>query len=187
MGPFETQVESAFANPAPPGLVLEGLRETPWGLGTVWRCESLTEATVATGSQSGRLLVSPTTGWVLLDVPNDFVRGVFASLDEPDAVLPINQQFGQTELDAHISVMSKDEVEQAGGVNKIRAHDGRRFRYQLGALKMVNTPQSVEWKRAWYVTVKSPELEAFRKELGLTARPNNNKFEFHITVAGIRK
>jgi len=111
---------------------------------------------------------------------------VFDTMDEPGISLPISDEFGSGKLDAHISVMNKDEVRDAGGPKVVKASDGRSFRYQLGPMKVVKPARAGGWKRVWYITVKSPELETFRKEHGLSARLNKNKFDFHITVAVIR-
>jgi len=179
MGPFESIVEDRFS--------ATGLVETPWGWGTVTEClrEAATATpAIATGRMSGELKLS-SSGWALLDVPNSFVRGVFDSMDEPGISLPISSEFGSGKLNAHVSVMDKDEVDDAGGPTVVRASDGRAFRYQLGPMKVVK-PKRGSWKRVWYITVNSPELEAFRKEHGLSARPNKNKFDFHVTVAVIK-
>lgn len=183
MGPFEQMVETVSAGGS------ETLQETPWGLAHVR--ESLTEAAatlaIPTGRMSGELKLSRSSGWALLNVPNSFVRGVFDAMDEEGVELPVSKQFGPGTLNAHISVMNDEEVKQAGGANVIRANDGRTFRYQLGPMKVVTPAKAREWKRIWYITVKSPELEDFRKAHGLSARPNNNKFDFHITVAVLPK
>lgn len=182
MGPFESQVEQQYA---------ERLQWTPWGRGRIQECLSEAVATrvpskaIPTGRMRGSLKMS-SSGWALLDVPNNFVRAIFDTLDEEGIELPISSEYG-SKLNAHISVMSADEVEQAGGRANVAAHDGRTFRYQLGPMKVVSPEKSKDWKRVWYITVESPELEEFRKGFGLTPRPNNNHFDFHITVAVLPK
>lgn len=130
---------------------------------------------------SGRLVAS-SSGWLLLEVPNSLVRGVFDALDAPGAELPTKHTGA---LNAHISVARPEEIKQLGGIEKITER-GLRFKYQLGPLQEV-TPAG--WKgvsKCWFIRVKSPELEKLRKSYGLSAKPNNDKFDFHIT-AGIRK
>jgi len=165
---------------------------TPWGPGLVQSylleavAEKVATKAVPTGRMSGQLKFS-SSGWALLDVPNFFVRSIFSSMDEPGISLPVSGEFGNGKLNAHISVMNPEEVKAAGGKDNVRSHDGRSFRYQLGPMKVVTPMKSKEWRRVWYITVRSPELEEFRKSFGLSARPNKNQFDFHITVAVLLK
>lgn len=165
------------------------LVETPWGWATVRTVYSEAVA-VAKTRMSGKLSLSPSSGWALLSVPNAFVVGVFKTLEdsEPGVSLPISKVFGTGRLNAHISIANKDELNSVPkGTKKIRDRAGDAFHYQLGELKVVTPPTASEFKKAWYVAVKSPELEAFRRSLGLSRRPNKNKFEFHISCAGVRR
>lgn len=128
---------------------------------------------------TGKLYLAD-SGWLMLSVPNAIGRGAFDALNEPGAELPVNKETGR--YNAHISVMRPEEVEQIGGGQKIteRGHD---FHYSLGATKEV-TPDS--WKgvsKVYYLEVVSPELMALRRSYGLTSLPNNDKYEFHITIA----
>ena len=127
-------------------------------------------------SLSGRLYVS-SSGWLLLSVPNAVVRGLFDAMNEPGAELWLNSG-GM--LNAHISVMNDEEVE-ALGADSI-SERGHTFGYTLGRLKQVNPP-SPAYNAVWFVEVKSPELEQLRKSYGLSKRPKDNEYEFHITVA----
>lgn len=134
---------------------------------------------------SGRLIGSA-SGWLLLEVPNALVRGLFAALDVPGAELPPG--YGGGPLRAHISVMRKAEVDSLGGVGKI-SEIGKRYRYQLGELKEVKPGGWEEMDRAWLVEVSSPDLETLRKSYGLPPEPvvDGEVYKFHITVAVRRK
>jgi hypothetical protein len=69
-------------------------------------------------NMSGRLYLAK-SGWLLLSVPNAFVRGVFDALTAPGAELPTTGLMNVPNVDgdvlnAHISVMTPDEVESIG-------------------------------------------------------------------------
>ena len=128
-------------------------------------------------AMAGRLYYSQ-SGWVLLSVPNDFVKGAFASLDEPGVELPPSPT-GQ--LQAHISVMNADEVEKIGGPEKIRER-GQTFHYSLDNLATVKPQGWKDVKTAWIIRVRSPELLLLRRSYGL----GPPKYPFHITIAARR-
>lgn len=133
-------------------------------------------------SLSGELYKSQ-SGWILLSVPNSLVRGAFDALDEPGIELPPSPE---GRLNAHISVMRPEELEAAGiDADKIQER-GKRFHYTLGPLQTVNPAGWDAVSKCWFIKVHSPELKQLRKSYGMTPLPNNNKFEFHITVA-VRK
>jgi hypothetical protein len=125
------------------------------------------------------------SGWGLLSVPNSLVRGVFDAMSESGLELPPSGPNGD-KLNAHISVMSKTDIDKIGGPDKIneRGHD---FSYTLGPLRTVNPGGWDDMSRVWFVEVRSPELEALRKGYGLSGKPNDGKYEFHISVAVRRK
>ena len=133
---------------------------------------------------TGRLYASQ-SGWILLSVPNNVVRGLFDAMQEPGISLPPGSNGGP--FNAHISVMRSEEVEQIGGADKITER-GHFFSYQLGQLKSVTPLGWDDVSKVWFVEVKSPELQALRKSYGLPALPNRNgtELQFHITVA-VRK
>lgn len=134
-------------------------------------------------SLSGMLYASP-NGWILLSVPNDLVRGVFRAMNEPGIELPPSKDDGR--LNAHISVIRKDELAAIGGPDKITER-GKHFRYSLGRLKTVEPAGWSEMSRVWMLTVHSPALQELRRSYGLSSLPNNGQFAFHITVAVRRK
>lgn len=137
---------------------------------------------------AGRLYLAK-SGWLLLSVPNALVRGVYDALDVAGAELPRAGTMNVPNVDAdvlnaHISVMNADEVQQIGE-NNINER-GRMFGYSLGALKEI-TPRNVEGiSKIWVIQVVSPELAAFRKSYGLSPLMNDDH-PFHITVAVRRK
>jgi hypothetical protein len=131
---------------------------------------------------SGELYASK-SGWILLDVPNALVRGAFDALNEPGVELPPKQSGG---LNAHISVMRPEELAKIGGVDKITER-GHHFHYTLGPIKEVKPSGWDEMSKVWYIQVRSPELQDLRKSYGLSAKPNDDKFDFHITIAVRRK
>lgn len=132
----------------------------------------------ATAALVGTLYLSR-SGWLLLSVPNAVVRGLFDALHEPGTELPSNSSGN---LEAHISVMTPADVEQAGGADKI-SERGHQFRYQLGAVKTVRPRGQSKFSAVWFVAVKSSELEQLRKSYGLSATPYGGDHEFHITFA----
>lgn len=179
-GPSNDAAEAVMSR-----LFDEGGRWTPWGWGKEVLIERESTMPIPQTRMSGELRLSD-SGWMLLDVPNKFVEGVFATINEPGITLPLSDEHNGGKLNAHISVLNPDDVEAAGGEDKVKVYDGHRFHYQIGPLKMV-VPQSDTWAKVWYVTIVSPELEDFREALGLSRRPRNDEFDFHVTVAILPK
>lgn len=129
---------------------------------------------------SGQLYASK-SGWLLLSVPNALVRGAFDALDEPGIELPLSED---GKLNAHVSVMRKEEVDQVGGIDKITER-GKRYSYNLGPMKSV-TPMGWDGiSKVWFLSVTSPELAQFRKTYGLPPLPvrGDTELPFHLTVA----
>lgn len=161
------------------------MRDTPdYAVGHA--CGMLAKAGAAepvTHYLSGRLYVSK-SGWLLLSVPNALIRGVFDAMTVPGAELPragtMNIDHPRPELlNAHISVMNKDEVARIGA-DKITER-GHHFKYSLGPVKEIQ-PRSSELSRVWAIQVSAPELSALRKSYGLSPLLNDDH-QFHITVA----
>lgn len=130
-------------------------------------------------SLSGELVGSD-TGFVLLNVPNSLVRGMFDALAEPGAELPPSPD---GRLNAHVSVFRKEEVESLGGIDKIRER-GKHFHYSIGRLKELEPAGWPDMERAWILQVHSPELISLRRGYGL---PDMPKYPFHITIAVRRR
>lgn len=137
---------------------------------------------------SGRLYLAK-SGWLLLSVPNALVRGVFDALNAAGAELPLAGKMNVPNVDkdllnAHISVMTAEEVEKIGQ-NKINER-GHAFRYSLGPVREL-APNNIDGiSKVWAISVVSPELSALRKSYGLSPLPNGDH-PFHITVAVRRR
>lgn len=165
------------------------LRQHPlYSAGHAYGC--LARDNVKASSQhllAGRLYVSK-SGWLILSVPNALVRGLFDALVAPGAELPLTgvvnvPNLPDDTLNAHISVMTADEVQKIGA-DKITER-GHTFHYALGGLKEIPVRNIDGVSRVWAVQVASPGLTALRKSYGLSPSPNNHGF--HITVAVRRK
>lgn len=136
--------------------------------------------TVSTYALHGKIYLA-NTGWLLLDVPNSFVRGAFDALHETGVELPLNSE---GVLNGHITVMTKDEVDKIGP-DKITER-GHFARYQLGPLRECNPTSWDDVSKVWMIEVKSPDLKRLRQSYGLSALPKEDH-EFHITVARRKK
>lgn len=131
---------------------------------------------------SGTLYLSA-SGYLLLGVPNALVRGVYAAMKEPGIELPPGGAAGQ--LEAHISVMSTEDVEKVGGPEKITER-GKSYTYTLGRIYSVEPDGWPGVSKVWYIQVHSPELQELRRSYGLSGLPKDGEHAFHITVA-VRK
>ena len=141
--------------------------------------QKLAADTAPTYALYGRLYISK-SGWLLLSVPNSMARGVFDALEEPGVELPTKDGI----FNAHISVMTREEVDSIGGPSAI-SERGHSFAYNLGPIKTV-VPETWDGvSKVWFIEVQSPELKTLRKSYGLSPLPNEDH-QFHITVA-IRK
>ena len=129
----------------------------------------------------GSLYVSQ-SGWLLLSVPNALGRGAFDALQEQGIELPKKNGV----YNAHITVMSPDEVTQIGGPNKITER-GHQFRYTLGPVQVVEPDGWGDMAKAWFIQVHSPELERLRRSYGLSSLPHQDQYRFHITIAVRRR
>ena len=86
-------------------------------------------------------------------------------------------------LNAHISVMTGDEVESIGG-DKVNER-GHHFGYTLGPVKEIQVKNVDGISKVWVIEVAAPGLSALRKSYGLSAFPKDEPF--HITVAARRR
>lgn len=131
---------------------------------------------------AGRLYLSK-SGWMLLQVPNAIGRGAFDALYEQGVELPTRDTNDPNEVfNAHISVMSKKEVDSIG-IDKITER-GHTFRYTLGPVREI-TPKTWDGvSKVWAIECYSPELKNLRKSYGLNPLPGpNGDYNFHITFA----
>lgn len=125
----------------------------------------------------GKIYLSK-NGWLLLSVPNALVRGAFDALHEPGVELPTREG----ELNAHISIMTKEEVDKIGEDNiNDRGHTAS---YMITGLKTVVPASWDGVSKVWFLEAKSPQLEKIRKSYGLSPLLKNHAY--HITI-GIRR
>jgi len=118
--------------------------------------------------------------YITLSVPQKFVDSVFDRIkkDDPDIIKGPDK--------THISVMTDDDIEEAGGIDEIKPTDfNKDYRYELLSVESTNPEGWEEMDKVWFIQVKSRELEQFREKYDLSALPNDDH-EFHITV-GVRK
>jgi hypothetical protein len=146
--------------------------------------QSVKQAAASPGVSYGMVgeLQYSKSGWLLLHVPNDIVRGAFAALNEPGVELP----YYEGRLDAHISVMSPEDIATVEGGADAITERGRDFSYTLGPVRSAVPGGWPGVSRVWFVEVRSPSLKKLRKSYGLTALPHDGEYQFHITVA-VRK
>lgn len=129
-------------------------------------------------------LVASKSGWLLLEVPNSLMRGMFDSLHEIGTEIPKNRDGNSN---AHISVMTADEVEQIGGPGVIKER-GRLFSWKpVGIYSVKPRKQKTDspvptWKKVWFLVCRSKELQDLRKSYGLSELPYGSH-KFHITFA----
>ncbi len=141
------------------------------------------DAPVTAFALKGKLVLSQ-SGWILLTVPNALARGAFDALGEPGTELPPGSD-GKP-FNAHASIIRPEELEQHNINPEDIAERGHEFAYTLGPVKTVQPAGWSEMSTVWYIEIKSPALENLRKSYGLTAKPKENKHEFHISFA-VRK
>lgn len=132
---------------------------------------------------SGRLVASK-SGWLLLQVPNAIVRGLFDAMHEPGIELPL-QEDGS--LNAHVSVLRPEEIANIPGGIEAVSERGHTFSWQIGPI-VETVPAG--WKgvsKVWFAKVRSKELEALRKSYGLSPIPDDGRKPFHLTLAVKRR
>jgi len=129
-------------------------------------------------SLQGRLVLS-SSGWYLLEVPNDLGNGLFKALNESDVEQPTTHS---EVYNAHVSIIRPEELEEIGGPSKVTQR-GQAFSFNIGPVREIKSPAG--WSKVskvWAADITSPALMALRRNLGL-GPPN---FPFHLTVA-VRK
>lgn len=134
---------------------------------------------------AGRLVIT-SSNYGILEVPQALVNGIFDVLYEPGVQLS-NVLFDKDKpRKAHIVVFYPKEIESLGGPEKIKER-GHYFHYTLGPLRIIKNTGSNNYdnkiSKLWVVEIKSNELESLRKSYGLSEKPFNNKYPFHILIA----
>lgn len=124
------------------------------------------------------------TGYLCLSVPNAMALGVFKAMEEPGLELPPGPNGGQ--FNAHVTVMTKEEVEKVGGPEQINER-GKQFHYSLGRLMSVEPDGWPEMSKVWMVKIFSPELQFLRRSYGLSSLPGDGERDFHISVGVVRR
>jgi len=120
---------------------------------------------------TGRLtLLKGDGGFLMLEIPQDFVDQVFNAIDEEGIEKPDHR--------AHISVMSGEELSKIENVKEV----GQEISFNIGPLMSVDPEGWDEMEKVWFIQCDAPELKELRKKYGLTPLIKNDH-EFHITVA----
>ena len=126
----------------------------------------------------GRLVLS-SSGWYLLEVPNDLGNGLFKALNEPGVEQPTSHS---ERYNAHVSVIRPEELEEIGGPDKVTQR-GQTFSFNIGPVREIINPAGwSEVSKVWAADIMSPSLMAMRRGLGL----GPPKYPFHLTIA-VRK
>jgi hypothetical protein len=124
-------------------------------------------------------------GFVYLEVPEALIDGFFKlipgrGLDKPEVASDKKEYVG-----AHISVMYPEEYEKIVKRRKKLREVGEDFSYTVDRLYSTTPENWDDVKEVFFLTVKSPELEALRKKYGLSKKLNGH--DFHITLAVRRR
>lgn len=120
--------------------------------------------------------------WVLLGVPAGIVRGYFSAMQEPGIELPMDG----TRLQNSMVVMSREDTELLGGVDKI-VERGKQFGYTLSRLVETEGDGKSDIAKAWFILAHSPELQDLRRSYGLSSLPHDGQHDFRVPVAVRRK
>jgi hypothetical protein len=113
------------------------------------------------------------SGWLILTVPANLVRGAYDALHEQGLELP--EEYS-------IAVMSPTELNQVNP-NKITER-GHSFSYTLGPVRS-NEPSSSTISKVWYIQIYSQELKKLRRSYKL--EPNFQGHYFFKLPIAVRK
>lgn len=126
----------------------------------------------------GRLVLS-SSGWYLLEIPNDLGNGLFKALNEHGVEQPTSHS---ERYNAHVSVIRPEELDEIGGPDKVTQR-GQTFSFNIGPVREIVNPGGwPEVSKVWAADIMSPSLMAMRRSLGL----GPPKYPFHLTIA-VRK
>jgi hypothetical protein len=120
--------------------------------------------------------------FVYIKIDNDFIKGVFPLISNDGAEEP--PYFGKGEIGAHISAITKDEIE-GKNIEKIDEL-GEEIPFYIKGVFSTNPAGWSEMSRVWFVTIDCPRIVEIRKKYKLPATYDGKGHDFHITVA-VRK
>lgn len=121
-------------------------------------------------------------GFVYIKIDNDFIRGVFPLLEDKNVEKP--PYFGKGEIGAHISAITKDEIEKKK-IEKIE-EIGEEISFFVKGVYATDPQGWDEMSRVWFVSIDCPRIVEIRKKYDLPETYENKGHDFHITVA-VRK
>ena len=126
----------------------------------------------------------PFTGTITIDRKKDDEWG-FVAVDDAirDSIIDamgFPDEFTKPDYNAHISLFDKDEVKQ---LPKKIEEEGEKFKFTIDNIEMCNPDNWDEVDELYMVTCSSPCLEALRAKYGFSPKMNENKHEFHMTLA----
>lgn len=116
-------------------------------------------------------------GFYYLDLSQKFVTGLLSMVDDESAGEPPYWQKKYNSVEAHISVLYGDELEEGIVVKEI----GQDFSFKLGKFESMKPDDWDDMKKIWIFTVESEELENLRERYGLSKKLKGH--DFHITIA----
>jgi len=118
-------------------------------------------------------------GFVYVKIDDNFIDGIFPLLADADIKKP--PYFDKDGIGAHISAITKDEIEDKE-IKEIK-EIGKEIPFTFKEVYSTNPQGWDEMSRVWFVAVDIPELVKIRKKYGLPETYENKGHEFHITVA----
>ena len=114
-------------------------------------------------------------GFVYIDVPDEIINGFIKAIPAEVKKPPyFSKKFNN--VGAHISVIGKSDSDGLK-ISEI----GDKIEYTIESLDHCKPDGWDEMKQVYFITVKSPRIEAIRKKYDLPAKDHGH--EFHITVA----
>ncbi len=122
-----------------------------------------------------------TKNFVYLDLADGIIDAFIELIKRRDVKKP-EEASDDDYVGAHISVMRPDEYLRVTKGRKRIKEIGEEFDYTIEKL-YVTEPNWGDVQECYFISVKSPQLEALRKKYGLSKKINGH--DFHISV-GVR-
>lgn len=118
------------------------------------------------------------SGYVYLEVSNDFIGELLPLVAAPGKMVPPHHYTNNTGIGAHISVMYEDELIH----NEIWeiAELGQQFTFTVEDLRTVKCSKEGKTQKFWILVVDAPQLEQLRIGYGLSSKLKGH--DFHITI-----